>query len=337
MKPVLITGGAGYIGSHFADLYLKKKDNVIIFDSLDHGYKEAFLQIKKRHPGKKIQLIVGDLKSKKDLRRVFEKYQIDSVVHFAAFCQVNESVNNPDLYFENNVTGSINLLNEMSKHNIKNLIFSSTCAVYGETKYLPVDENHPTNPTNPYGVSKLIVELMLPWYENKFNMKYVILRYFNVCGAMKNGKIGYGNKRKQNLLVQDAVKAAVGIHPLHLTYSEVNTRDQTPIRDYVDVLDLSNAHLKAISYLKKGGTSQIINLGTGKGYSVKEIISEVEKTLNKKIEVVMGERRKGEYAQIYASNLKAKKILNWSPTTPLKDSILSLSKWYKQNPQGYKK
>lgn len=331
-KKVLITGGAGYIGSHAIKLFLEKKFEVVSFDNFFRGYKEPLRILNKLG---KLKVVEGDLRNKKDIQKVFNDNKIDSVIHFAALCSVNESMDHPELYFENNVEGSLNLFEAMRNAGVKNIIFSSTCAVYGDAKYLPVDENHPQNPVNPYGESKILTEKMLRWYGDLRGFKYAILRYFNVCGADIDGVIGDG-KKPSSLLVQNAVRGAMGIEQFFYTCPKVNTPDGTPIRDYIDVEDLVAAHYLAYKYLQKidsGG--EIFNLGNGMGWSVAEIVSKVEEVFGKKIIKKKRKARKGEHAKIYADSSKAFKILKWKPKKTIEDSVLSLRKWYEKYPNGY--
>lgn len=342
METILITGGAGYIGSHAVKLMLDNNYHVVVFDNLYRGYQEA-IDILTDYSNKtqkgKLTFFKGDLTNKKDLEKCFSENQIEGVMHFAALCLVGESMQIPEKYFENNVIGSLNLFEVMKANNVNKIIFSSTCATYGESQYLPLDEKHPQNPTNPYGESKLLVEKILKWFNQIHKTNYIILRYFNICGADSNGMIG-DSKKPSQLLLQNAVRGAMGIEKFYLTCPTVDTPDGTPIRDYIDVEDLVKAHLLAYQKLEeiKGGDTfnEIINLGNGKGWSVKEIVSEVEKTFNIKIEATKGETRPGEYAHVYADNTKAREILKWSPKKSLKDSIESLKKWYEKYPNGYK-
>lgn len=336
-KTIFITGGAGYIGSHAVKLFLEKGFKVIVFDNLSRGYRQPLTILKNKYSvGDNLKFIKGDLRNKNEIIRVFRNNKIDVVIHFAALCSVNESMEQPELYFENNIGGSMNLFESMRVSGVRDIIFSSTCAVYGETRYLPVDERHPTNPTNPYGESKLAVEKILYWYGVAHNFKYTILRYFNVCGADKNGIIG-DSKKPSQLLMQNVVRGAMNIEPFKYTCSKVNTFDGTPIRDYVDVEDLANAHYLSYRYLQAGRANNIFNLGNGAGYSVKQIVSEVERQFHVKISEGRGKVRKGEYEKIYADPRRAAKLLRWKPKKGLQDSITSLKKWYSNFPFGYKK
>lgn len=334
MKKVLITGVGGYIGSIAADLFLKNNFQVVGIDNFQTGYRQP-IEILKEKYGENFVFYEKDLKT--DLTEVFEKEKdIEVVVHYAASCLVDESMKNPYKYFNNNVNSSLNLLETMKKFSIKKLVFSSTCAVYGETEYVPVDENHKTNPINPYGVSKRMAEKIIEWYGKIYDLNYFILRYFNVCGAADDGLIG-DSKKPSVLLVQNAVRGALGIEPFYLTCPEVDTPDKTPIRDYINVVDLNEAHLKAVEKLIESNFKEIINLGTGTGNSVLEIVNKVQEVTGKKFELKKTTPRQGEYAKIYADIKKAKKVLGWIPKRKIEDSIVSLIKWYTKHPNGWER
>lgn len=333
-KKILITGAGGYIGSVAAYLFLQKGYEVVAIDNFSTGYKQPLELLKQRFGKEKIRFYEVDLKN--DLSPIFKKERgVEVVVHYAASCLVDESMKNPYQYFYNNVFGTLNLLETMKIFEVKNIVFSSTCAVYGETEYMPVDEKHPLNPINPYGQSKKMAEELIVWYGKIFGFKYFILRYFNVCGASDDGLIG-DSKKPSTLLVQNAVRGALGIEPFYLTCPEVNTPDKTPIRDYVNVVDLNEAHLLAVKKLTEGEDyREKINLGTGMGNSVLEVVKKVEKVTGKKIELKKTTPRQGEYAKIYAAIEKAKKVLGWRPKRTIKDSIVSLVSWYKKHPKGW--
>lgn len=326
MKKILITGGAGYIGSHCTKQFLEKGYKVVVLDNLSTGFQKTIDKLKSLGD---VSFYNVDLTDEKALHDVFmQEENIEGVVHFAAKLSVSESMEQPDAYFKNNVAGTMNLLEEMFSHNIKNIVFSSTCAVYGESEYLPIDENHPMHPTNPYGESKRIVESMLAWYHKAFGFNYVALRYFNVCGASEDAEIGDAKQPSVHLM-QNAVKGALGLSEFKLTYSKVDTEDGSPIRDYVDVNDLVDAHMKAYEYLLNGGESEAFNLGTGEGNSVEEIINKVEEILDVELPRDKGAERQGEYAAIFANYSKAKDLLGWEPKRTLHDSVQSLVDWYK--------
>lgn len=333
MNKILVTGAGGYIGSITSAELLDAGFEIVAVDNFSRGFKKPLEFLQEKY-GKEqfryyeLDLVEGNLenlfKSEKD---------IDLVMHFAAFCSVGESVNNPEMYYKNNVVGSSNLLEAIYREGIRNFVFSSTCAVYGQSKYLPIDEIHPRHPLSPYGESKKEVEELITG--DKFQgLHYVILRYFNVCGALEDGSLGDGKKPSIHL-VQNAVRGALGIEPFKLLYLRVDTPDGSPVRDYVDVCDLAGAHIKAAEYLLSGGENQIINLGTGSGYSVLEIVKAVEDLTGKKINLEKGKTREGDPAELYADNSKARKILHWEPKIKLEDSIKSLIKWYENHPRGW--
>ncbi len=334
MSKILVTGGAGYIGSVAVYLLLQKGYKVVVIDNFTTGHEKS-LKFFESNFKSNFTYDKADLNDPSSLKKVFEKEKnIDAVLHYAAFCLVNESMENPQKYFQNNVVGTHNLLSVILEYGIKNLVFSSTCAVYGEAKYVPVDEKHPTDPSNPYGSSKRMIEMMIEWYGKLKGLNHVILRYFNVCGASDDGKVG-DSKSPSVLLVQNAVRGALGIEPFYLTCPEVDTPDKTPIRDYVNVVDLNEAHIKALEYLFSGGESGVINLGTGSGNSVLEILRAVEKETGYKFDLKKGEIRKGEYSKMVADITKAKSLLKWEPKRTIEDSVHSLLTWYKSHPKGW--
>lgn len=332
-KKILVTGAGGYIGSIATYLFLQKGYEVITIDNYCTGYKKPLEVLQEKFGQDKLRCYEIDIKN--NLDSIFEKEKnIDAVVHYAASCQVDESMKNPEKYFSNNVGGSQNLLSAIIKFGIKNFVFSSTCAVYGEAEYVPVDEKHKTNPKNPYGESKRMIEKTMHWYSQLKGLNYVILRYFNVCGASDDGLIG-DSKKPSSLLVQNVVRGALNIEPFLLTCPEVDTHDKTPIRDYINVVDLNEAHLAALEYLFNGGKSEIINLGTGTGNSVLEIVNKVQEVTGVKLDLQKTTPRSGEYGQMVASVTKAKNILNWSPKRQIADSIKSLLIWYRDHPKGW--
>lgn len=339
-RKILVTGGAGYIGSVATYLLLRKDFEVVVIDNFSTGHKKPLEFFHKKFGNKKFRFYEADLREPLD--KIFMKEKdVEGVLHFAASCMVNESIENPQKYFSNNVCGSNNLFSTMPTYGVKNIVFSSTCAVYGEAKYVPVDENHPTNPSSPYGSSKRMVEEMLSWYGKLKGLNYVILRYFNVCGASDDGLVG-DSKSPSVLLVQNAVRGALGIEPFYLTCPKVDTPDGTPIRDYINVVDLVDAHILALEYLfgghRPGGLparrGEIINLGTGTGNSVLEVVNKVQEITRVKFNIGKAPARKGEYAKMFADIKKAKRVLGWQPKRTLEDSVKSLVKWYSFTPLG---
>jgi UDP-glucose 4-epimerase len=330
---ILITGAGGYIGSNAVYLFLQNGYEVVGIDNFSKGYKLPLELLQKKFNKDKFRYYNYDLTS--DLSKLFlEEKNINSVIHYAAFCDINESVIYPQKYISNNISASKNLLKTMIKNDIRKMVFSSTCAVYGKALYIPVDELHPMNPLNPYATSKMKVEKLLEKYGQQNLIKYVILRYFNVTGASDDSLIG-DSKKPSSLLVQNLVKASLNIEPFSPTYSRVETPDHSPIRDFINITDLNNAHLHALAYLQGGGKNDVFNIGTGKGYSVEEIIKKIEKITKKKITLTKSQRRKDEVPVMIASIDKAKQVLGWQPGHDLENSINSLLSWYNSNPQGW--
>lgn len=329
----MITGAGGYIGSVSTYLFLQNGYEVVTVDNLFRGYKKPLEILQGKFSKDRLRFYRKDLRD--NMGEIFKKEEgIEAVVHYGALCLVDESMKKPQDYFSNNVCGSQNLLETMLEYGVKNIVFSSTCATYGEAEYVPVDEKHPVNPVNPYGLSKRMAEQMIEWYGKLNGLNYVILRYFNICGASDDGLIG-DSKNPSVLLVQNAVRGALGIEPFYLTCPEVDTPDRTPIRDYINVVDLNQAHIKAMEHLLKEGGGDIINLGTGTGNSVLEIIEKVQQVTGAKFDLQKTAPRQGEYAKMVASIKKAKEVLGWDPTHSIEDSINSLVKWYKDHPKGW--
>ncbi|OGG24529.1 UDP-glucose 4-epimerase GalE [Candidatus Gottesmanbacteria bacterium RIFCSPLOWO2_01_FULL_43_11b] len=296
---VLITGGAGYIGAITND-YLKKQDyETVVFDSLKNGHREAIAGTK---------LVVGDLTIKSDIDEVFKADTFDAVIHFAALALAPESMEKPFEYYQNNVLGSLNLLESMRNAGCKNLVFSSTCAVYGYPKKLPVTEDEKIAPESVYGSSKRIVEEIIEWYGQVYGLKYMNLRYFNAAGAALDGTLGENHAVETHIIpiLLDVISGTRKVFELY--GKDYPTPDGTCIRDYIHVVDLARAHVAALK-----GQSGSVNLGVGKGYSNLEVISVVEKVTGKKVPVEVKSRRPGDPASIYADNTKAKKLLGWEP------------------------
>ncbi|MDD2822911.1 MAG: UDP-glucose 4-epimerase GalE [Candidatus Daviesbacteria bacterium] len=335
-KKILVTGAGGYIGSITTDLLLQRGFNVVAVDNFSKGYKSPLVYLQNKYGKNKLIWYQKDL-IKDNLEDIFKKEKIELIIHFAALCNVGESWDNPELYFGNNVVGLQKLAEAAIKAKVDKIIFSSTCAVYGDAKYLPIDEDHPlANPSSPYGATKKMCEEILNWYSKTGAMKYVFLRYFNVTGATADGSLG-DSKNPSFHLIQNAVRGALGLAPFELNYASVNTPDGSPIRDYVNVVDLAEAHIKAADYLLKDDSeSNIFNLGTGAGNSVLEIVSLVKEKTGVDFEVNPAkDRRKGEADKMIADITKIGKVLDWKPTHTLEQSIESLIKWYKKYPKGW--
>lgn len=332
MKRVLITGGGGYIGSHAVKHFLEHGFEVVVVDNFSRGFRQPLDLLKEFGP---LKVYEADLTSFDTLLKIFEENEVETVLHFAAFLSVDESVKHPELYFKNNVGGTLNLLEAMRITGVKTLVFSSSCSIFGESQYLPIDERHPLQPINPYGESKLICEKMINWYVRAHHFRAISLRYFNVCGASSDGLIG-DSKHPSPHLVQNLVLGAMGIVPFHLTCPKVDTPDGTPIRDYIDIEDLITAHYLAFEYLQQHDGFEAFNLGNGKGYSVKEMLTQVEQIFQVAIPAEEdAQPRQGEYAAVYADPTKAKQMLGWEVHRSLAESVQSLKKWYEKHPQGY--
>ncbi|MBC2851203.1 UDP-glucose 4-epimerase GalE [Cetobacterium sp. 8H] len=325
---ILVCGGAGYIGSHAVKALIEAKREVIVLDNMQTGHIEAVPE--------NIKLVLGDLRDIEFLNRVFEENKIDGVIHFAADSLVGESMTNPAKYFENNVMGSMNLLNTMKKYGVKNIVFSSTAATYGEPKNIPILETDETKPTNPYGESKLMVEKLLKWYDYAYGIKYTALRYFNVAGAYPTGEIGEDHSPETHL-IPIILQVALGKREKIAIYGDdYPTEDGTCIRDYVHVMDLVDAHILALDRLAKGEESAIYNLGNGEGFSVKQVIEVARKVTKHEIVAEVSPRRAGDPAKLVASSKKAIDELKWKPKySSLEAMIETAWKWHKGNPEGY--
>lgn len=324
MNNILVTGGAGYIGSHTILELIKNNYNIIIFDNLENGHIETVNILSKLG---NVEFFKGDLRNINDIEQLFNNFKIDGVIHFAAFALVEESVKNPSKYYINNIYGTINLLDTMIKHNIKRIVFSSSCATYGEPKYTPIDEKHTQDPVNPYGYSKLVVERIMDDYDIAYGLKSIRLRYFNVAGSDEKIRIGEWHEPETHL-IPNIIKSAINEEKtFNIFGSDYDTKDGTCIRDYVNVLDLAEAHRLAYEYLLKENKTDVFNLGTGYGHSVKEVFETCEKVLNKKIPVEIKGRRAGDPAKLYADISKAKKILKWEPKRTLEESIRTNFLW----------
>ena len=325
---ILVTGGAGYIGSHTVHQLVEKGEDVVIVDNLQTGHMGAV--------NPKAKFYKGDIREAEVLDRIFTENKIDAVVHFAANSLVGESMTNPLKYFNNNVYGMQVLLEAMVRHGIDKIVFSSTAATYGEPERIPIMEDDRTEPTNPYGQSKLIMEKMMKWVSLANGIRYVSLRYFNAAGAIEDGSIGEDHSPETHLIPL-ILQVPLGKRD-HITVfgEDYPTPDGTCLRDYIHVLDLADAHVLAIDYLRRGGESNIFNLGNGQGFSVKEMIEAAKEATGLDIKVEIGERRAGDPAQLIASSEKARKVLGWQPKfTDVKAVIGTAWKWHQQHPEGY--
>lgn len=311
-KTILVVGGAGFIGSKVNQLLHQYGFQTVIYDNLSTGIYTPQLE------GTFIQ---GDLGDVETLNRTFEQYSIDAVIHLAASIDVNESVQNPSLYYRNNVVNTLNLLNTMLAHGVKNLIFSSTAAVYGTPLEIPITEAHPCNPVNPYGQTKLMVEKILRDYDLAYGLKSICLRYFNAAGGDPSGKMK-NYKMKESNLIPIALRAVKKNEPITIFGTDYSTHDGTCIRDYIHVYDLATAHIQAMEKLFQGGNSNCYNLGTGKGYSVEEVITTIQQITGIKLTVHHGPRRAGDVPIVIADSNKAFQDLGWKPQYPSLELII---------------
>ncbi|SFP65925.1 UDP-galactose 4-epimerase [Oscillibacter sp. PC13] len=327
MKTILVAGGAGYIGSHMVALLAERGIDTVVVDNLRTGHWQAAKGARK--------LYVGDLRDAAFLDQVFSENDIDGVINFAAYSLVGESVTNPLKYYGNNVAGSQSMLTAMKEHSVHKIVFSSTAATYGEPEKQPIEETDRTDPTNPYGASKLAIEGMLKWCDNAYGIHYVALRYFNAAGSNPDAGIGEDHDPESHLIPL-VMKTALGQRShIGIFGDDYPTADGTCIRDYIHVRDLVEAHLLALEHLEKTGESGIFNLGSGDGYSVKEIIDTARKITGRPIPAVVEPRRAGDPSVLIASNQKAAAVLGWKPTRGLEEIISDAWAWHSSHPNGY--
>lgn len=327
MKTILVAGGAGYIGSHMVALLAKRGYEVVVADNLRTGHWQAVKGARKMY--------VGDLRDGAFLHQIFTENKIDGVINFAAFSLVGESVTNPLKYYGNNVEGAVSLLSAMQAHGVDKIVFSSTAAAYGEPEKQPIEEGDRTEPTNPYGATKLAIENMLKWCDCAYNIRYVALRYFNAAGSDTEAGIGEDHNPESHLIPL-VMKTALGQRDhIGIFGEDYPTPDGTCVRDYIHVKDLAEAHLLALEYLEWGGSSDVFNLGNGAGYSVREIIETARRITGKEIKAVVEPRRGGDPSVLIASNKKAAEVLGWKPVLGLDQIISDAWAWHSGHPNGY--
>ena len=304
---VLVTGGAGYVGSHTAKALARAGMEPVVFDNFSSGYRSAV----RYGP-----LVEGELEDTALIRKTLESHGIEGVLHFAAFIAVGESVANPQKYFRNNVVNTLHLLDAMVEVGVKNIVFSSSAAVYGNPEKTPIPEDHPKNPTSPYGESKLMMERAIHWYAQAYGLRYAALRYFNASGADPDGELGEGHDPETHLIPL-VIDAALGRRPdVQIFGTDYRTPDRTAIRDYIHVTDLADAHVRALRWLAAGGESVALNLGTGDGHSVREVVTAVEEVSEQKVPYRDAARRAGDPAILIANPNRATAILGWKPKRP---------------------
>lgn len=324
---VLVTGGAGYIGSHTVKALVEAGHHVVVFDDLSTGHRASVAGV---------PFVQGDVTRREDLLDALKRYSIDAVMHFAAKSLVGESMQDPAKYYVNNVAGGVTLLEALREAGVETIIFSSTAAVYGEPESIPIPEEHPLRPTSVYGRTKLMFEQMLEDYRRVYGLRYAALRYFNAAGADPGGQIGEDHDPETHL-IPIVLQAALGQREAVTIFgTDYDTPDGTCIRDYIHVTDLADAHVLALEALKAGGPGGVYNLGNGNGFSVRQVIEAAERVVGAKIPVKEGDRRAGDPAVLVASSEKARRELGWKPRfTDLDEIVRTAWQWHRSHPQGY--
>jgi UDP-glucose 4-epimerase len=323
---ILVTGGAGYIGSITINELQKENFEVIAFDSLEYGHKKAI----------NCPLVIGRLQDKKLLEETFKKNQFDAVIHFAGYIQMGESMEKPGMYFDNNIGGALSLLETMVLNNVKKIVFSSTAGVYGNPVHLPIKEDDPKNPTNPYGESKLMVEKLLKWYHLCHGINSVSVRYFNAAGATLDGSLGEDHQSESHL-IPNAINAALSKKTFEIFGKDYSTKDGTCIRDYIHVLDLAASHISALQSLnKEQKILAFYNAGTGRGYSNKQVVEMIKKVTGLDFKVKYGPRRPGDANELVADPTKIKKELGFNPKySDLQTIVKTAHLWHRSHPKGF--
>ena len=324
-QTILVTGGAGYIGSHAALALKRAGYEVIILDNLSYGHQEIVDRVLQ------VKLVIGDTSDRTLLDQLFTTYKIDAVMHFAAYIAVGESVKEPGKYYRNNVASTINLLEAMLAHGINKIVFSSTCAVYGMPKKIPMREDHPHNPLSPYAASKDMVECILRDFDTAFNLKSVAFRYFNACGADPGGSLGEDHTPETHLIPLALLTALKKRKTLYIFGTDYDTLDGTCVRDYIHVNDLADAHVLGLEYLLSGGESEVFNLGNGNGFSVREVIETAREVTGLEIPAIESDRREGDAPILVGSSDKVRNMLGWNPQyADLKKIIAHAWQWHQK-------
>lgn len=324
---ILITGGAGYIGSHTLRFFIENNEDVVVVDNLQSGHIEAI---------KETKFYNVDIRNREALDKVFKENEIEAVIHFAANSLVGESMEKPYEYYHNNVYGMMCLLDAMRGNNVDKIVFSSTAATYGEPKSIPILETDETSPTNTYGETKLAMEKMMKWFENAYGIRYISLRYFNAAGAHESGSIGEAHNTETHLIPLILQVPLSKREKILIFGEDYPTKDGTCIRDYIHVMDLASAHYLALKHLRSGNESDVFNLGNGSGYSVKEVVESARKVTGHPIPAEVKARRAGDPAVLIASSEKAKAVLGWKPQfASLEKIITDAWNWHSKNPSGF--
>jgi UDP-glucose-4-epimerase GalE len=340
LPTVVVTGGAGYIGSHAAKALAVAGHRVVIYDNLSAGHREAVdavrhALIRRERPRERVSLVEGDIRDTPRLTSVLQAERADAIMHFAASLDVGASVRDPLGYYDNNVRGALSVLEAATRASVSRFIFSSTCAVFGEPATMPISEDLPKAPINPYGESKLAVERALPHVERAYGLRWVALRYFNAAGADPDGDLGEDHDPEIHVIPR-AIDAALGRGSLTVFGRDYPTPDGTCQRDYIHVSDLAAAHVDALGYLEEGGTSVALNLGNGRPYSVLEVIRTVEEVSGSPVAWSLGGRREGDPPVLFASNARVRRVLGWVPRfDDLRTIVASALSWRRAHPDGY--
>jgi UDP-glucose 4-epimerase len=328
-KPkILVTGGAGYIGSHAVLALQRAGYGVVVLDSLEYGHRELVEEILK------VELVVGDINDRTTLDQLFATHNIAAVIHLAAYIAVGESVSEPAKYYRNNVSGTLTLLNAMLAAQVNKIVFASTCSIFGMPKQVPMTEDHPQDPINPYATTKWMVERMLADFDRAYNLRSVVFRFFNASGANPEGLIGEDHNPETHLIPLVLLTALGKRESISILGTDYPTPDGTCLRDYIHVSDLAHAHLLGVEYLLEGGKSEAFNLGNGNGFSVRQVIETARTVTDRDIKVVECDRRPGDPPILVGSSDKAKKILGWCPQYPDLSKIISDAwQWHQQRHQ----
>jgi len=335
MSTVLVTGGAGYVGSHSVKALAASGADVVVYDDLSAGHAEAVERLAKAFPSRKITLVRGDILDTARVTEALTSSGASAVMHFAARLLVAESTREPFMYYRANVGGALSVLEAMARAGVKCFVFSSTCATFGEPTKVPIDETHQQRPINAYGETKLAIERALPHVERAFGIRSVALRYFNAAGADPDGLIGEDHSPEEHL-IPNAIAAAQGGKALTLFGDDYDTPDGTCIRDYIHVTDLADAHIASLQRLEKGGASANFNLGTGTGMSVKQVVDSVARVTGRTVPHTIGPRRPGDPARLVGANGRAKQELGWTPKLGDLDTIVGTAwRWHERMPKGY--
>jgi UDP-glucose-4-epimerase GalE len=336
MSRILVTGGAGFIGSFAVRALARAGHEIVVYDNLRQGHAEAITRLNAAAPARApIQLVTGDIRDGAAVKATLVSHRIDAVMHFAAWLLVGESVANPAPYYDNNVGGALAVLGAMADTGVKAFIFSSTAATFGEPERAPIDEDHPQRPINAYGETKLAIERALPHFERAYGIRSVVLRYFNAAGADPDGLIGEDHRPEVHLIPR-AIDAVLGAEPLAIFGDDYATPDGTCLRDYVHVVDLADAHLLALGHLTGGGSSRAYNLGIGQPFSVRQVLEAVAAVAGQPVPHSMGPRRPGDPGVLYATADRIRRDLGWVPAyTDLRAIVDTAWQWRRRHPGGY--